>query len=282
MLSTARGDDACSEAGSIGSVGEAAASAAVASPLDPDYLRLQAEEAEDADADDLRGDSGWGDLDLDIVGWRPTNYAATDFSNAVNDAADNATAVFDPTTRQRRGRGDRSDLGLGANGRVMYCDYHDHRCEDAGACMAVDMLQQRDVAALVERHRKVRRDKPRDDPDGRRARHALYKAVVAWQWANPLGAENRVRLPVYVCCIMCAVGSRTRAAVWTVVLPVCVLHRVRRLFPNPCCRVDGCDFLVQCERARHYTGFRTAEESRAIREGHFVGVDLRCEDSDET
>ena len=97
-------------------------------------------------------------------------------------------------------------------------------------------------------------NKPRDDLDGRKARHALYKAVVAWQWANPLGAENRVRLPT------------------------CVLHRVRRLFPNPCCVVggdDSCDFLVKCERAGHYTGFRTAEESRAVREGRFVCQDCR-------
>ena len=31
----------------------------------------------------------------------------------------------------------------------------------------------------------------------------------------------------------------------------------------------------QCEKAGHYTGFRTAEESRAIREGRFSGMDLR-------
>lgn len=250
VLTAVREDDARSEAGSIGSVGEAATSTAPTSPLDPNYLRH-----EDTSADDPRADlNGWGDLDIDFVGWQPPNAAAGGFDIAMNSAADGAIGMHDPTTRERRGQSERDDLGLGANGRVMYCDFHDHRCGDANACMAVDMLQQRDIAALVERHRKVRRDKPRDDLDGRKARHALYKAVVAWQWANPLGAENRVRLPT------------------------CVLHRVRRLFPNPCCVVggdDSCDFLVKCERAGHYTGFRTAEESRAVREGRFVCQDCR-------
>jgi hypothetical protein len=89
--------------------------------------------------------------------------------------------------------------------------------------------------------------------DGREARHACYKAVIAWQWANPLGAENRVRLPD------------------------CVTVAVRRLFPNPICgsRCDFiCDFSLRCEKQGHYTGFRTAEESRAIREGFFQGEDL--------
>eukprot|EP00966_Prymnesium_polylepis_P036496 846579-Prymnesium_polylepis.2 len=112
------------------------------------------------------------------------------------------------------------------------------------------MLQQRRIATLVEKHQGIRARRPSDDPDGRTGRHMLYKAVVAWQWANPLGAENRVRLPF------------------------CVMYRVRRLFPNPCCG-EGCDYLEGCEKAGHYTGFRTAEESRAVREGRFSGVDIR-------
>ena len=79
----------------------------------------------------------------------------------------------------------------------------------------------------------------------------MYRGVVAWQWANPLGAEQRVRLPA------------------------CVVKRTRRLFPNPICCEGKCDFYARCEKEGHYTGFRTAEESRAIREGIFVGVDLR-------
>ena len=255
MLSGRQDDEARSEAGSLGSAAEVAAVPGDHSPL---------ELAEAADSDDPRADSnGWGDLDivdwggLDIeVGlWQPSRAAvAGGFDMVMDAAADNAIITYDPTTRERRGRrgrSERDELGLGANGRVMYCDFHDHGCGVVHACMAVDMLQQRSIYELVEKHRKRRREQPRDDPDGRKARHALYKAVIAWQWANPLGAENRVRLPT------------------------CVLHRVRRLFPNPCCRVGTCDFLVECERVGHYTGFRTAEESRAIREGRFMCVDCR-------
>ena len=96
---------------------------------------------------------------------------------------------------------------------------------------------------------KQRQRKPKDDPDRRDARHAGYKAVIAWQWANPLGAENRVRLPA------------------------CVEIGWRHLFPNPRCG-PGCDYSVRCVKAGHYTGFRTADESRAIREGRFIGEDL--------
>ena len=145
------------------------------------------------------------------------------------------------------------DVGLARDGRRMYCDCHDLRGGSPNACMAVDMLQQSRISAEVEGRQSMRaRRGPRDDRDGREARHALYKAVVAWQWANPLGAENRVRLPS------------------------CVLHRVRRLFPNPCCGEGccgeglDCDYMDACERHGHYTGFRTAAESRAVREGRFV------------
>ena len=167
------------------------------------------------------GNSGAGDLDESALGVRETRLVPG----------------ADP-------------LGLARHGRKSYCDYHDLGGGSACACMAVDMLQQRRIAAIIEKHRHRRQKKPHEDPDGREARHALYKAVVAWQWANPLGAENRVRLP---CCVM---------------------YRVRKLFPNPICGGD-CDYLEGCERAGHYTGFRTAEESRAVREGRFDTVDMR-------
>ena len=37
-------------------------------------------------------------------------------------------------------------------------------------------------------------ERPRGAKGG--APYALYRAVIAWQWASPLGAENRVRLPL--------------------------------------------------------------------------------------
>ena len=153
---------------------------------------------------------------------------------------DAAGGLRDP----RMGAGGGDSLGLAANGRRMYCDWHDLRGGSALACMAVDMLQQSRMAAIIEKHQRLRLRRPRDDPDGRAARHVCYKGVIAWQWANPLGAEQRVRLPS------------------------CVLYRVRKLFPNPCCD-EGCDYLEECERKGHYVGFRTAEESRAAREGRF-------------
>ena len=48
---------------------------------------------------------------------------------------------------------------------------------------------------------------------------------------------------------------------------------VRKRFPNPVCgEAEGCDYLAGCEARGHYTGYRTAEESRAIREGRYMDV----------
>ena len=105
--------------------------------------------------------------------------------------------------------------------------------------MAVGMEQvQRNLAAL------------QPFPIVRAARYAMYRGVVRWRWADPLGAENRVRLPM------------------------CVMKQIRRIFPNPICG-PGCDYGVECEKNRHYVGFRTAEESRAVREGRAEVYDLR-------
>jgi len=42
--------------------------------------------------------------------------------------------------------------------------------------------------------------------------------------------------------------------------------QIRQIFPNPVC-VVGCDFGAMCEQKNHYVGFRTAVQSRNIREG---------------
>lgn len=148
----------------------------------------------------------------------------------------------------------RDSIGLTAHGREMYCDYCDLGGGVAIACMARDMLQQSRVAAVVEKHRKKKRGRPgaEDVCEARKeARHACYRSIVAWQWADPLGAEQRVRLPA------------------------CVEVGVRRLFPNPVCGAQGCgghacDYGVRCVRHGHYTGFRTAAESRALRDGSWL------------
>ena len=159
--------------------------------------------------------------------------------------------------RKRGGRGRRGrahdSLGV-AHGRDMQCDVCDEQIvAPQWACHAEDMLQQSKIQDIVAKHQKRQATaKGRaSDPDRREARFAMYRGFVAWQWADPLGAENRVRLPG------------------------CVMRRIRKLFPNPVCIPGVCDYYVECEKKGHYCGFRTADESRAVREGQFVGDDLR-------
>ena len=192
-------------------------------------------------------DNGIVDEDAFLPDWlRPREFAGFEVEAAEYTAgeADEADGGREP----RMGSWARDDVGLAQDGRRMYCDYHDLRGTCPHACMAADMLQQSRIAALVQKHQRLRARRPQKDPDGREARHELYKAVIAWQWANPLGAENRVRLPR------------------------CVEHCVRRLFPNPICG-EGCDYSEACEQCGHYTGFRTTAQSRAVREGAFLEVE---------
>ena len=183
--------------------------------------------AADADLDDADDDASGGDDDA-----------------AVGSTSAPAAPALAPWRR-------RDTIGLAGDGRRMFCDYHDLDCGCPGACMAADMRQQPQMEKLIGKHLRRRARRPRDNPDGRDARHACYKAVVAWQWASPLGAENRVRLPR------------------------CLTISIRQLFPNVCCgAAAGCDYAEGCESRGHYTGFRTAEESRAIREGQYLDADV--------
>ena len=170
--------------------------------------------------------------------------APADATGAAEDGEDDEGEHGGRDTRLGHWHG-RDSIGLAAHGRDMYCDYCDLNGGVAIACMAEDMLQQSRIAAVIQKLERKRQRKPNEDKDGRQARFACYKAVIAWQWANPLGTENRVRLPK------------------------CVTRRVRRLFPNPVCG-EGCDYGEACVQRGHYTGFRTAAESRAIREGAYL------------
>lgn len=138
----------------------------------------------------------------------------------------------------------RDSIGLSEHGRHMFCDCCDPEgARDAEACMATDMLQQRRIDALLTKHRKKRPRVGELRDHNRSARYELYREVVKWQWdSGPLGAEQRVRLPK------------------------CVMVAVRRAFPDPRCGA-GCDYGPECERRGHYVGFRTAAQSRALREG---------------
>ena len=164
----------------------------------------------------------------------------------------------DKPKRRRGGKGRRGGRGFGqgndlAHGRCMVCDVCDLGSGGPQwACTAADMLQQTSMQKIREKHEaKLKTAKGRaGDPDRREARYAMYRGVVRWRWADPLGAENRVRLPM------------------------CVMQRIRRIFPNPKCGA-GCDYGIACEKKGHYVGFRTAEESRAVREGRSEVWDMR-------
>ena len=172
--------------------------------------------------------------------------------------SDVASERDEPAVRARLPgwRGD--SIGLLRHSRQVFCDPCDLGvAAPAFACMALDMLQQNQVALIVRKQQRLRQRNPESDPSGREARHACYKGVVKWQFADQLGAGSRVRLPQ---CVLCA---------------------VRRMFPNPLCvppppgvtasRENGfCDFGSLCEAGGHYKGFHSAEESRAEREGRSV------------
>ena len=137
-----------------------------------------------------------------------------------------------------------------AHGRNLHCDKCD-LSESGANCMADEMMDRRTIRETVEAFDEKRglRGGGRLERHNREARHTLYKGVVAWRFADPLGAENRVRLPQ------------------------CVNVKIRESFPNPrCSREHGCDFYAGCEARGHYVGFRTAAESRAEREGRFIDL----------
>jgi hypothetical protein len=177
--------------------------------------------------------------------------------DGVNTAEEDEPLVRTPV----RGAARRSAMQRGAvagvsvaHDRAIYCDTCDLGYQGSvWHCEAEQMLQHKSVSDVVEAHEKsLTTDKgKREDPDRRQARYAMYRGIVQWKWADPLGAGNRVRLPK------------------------CMNIKVRRLFANPCCdeRGGGCDMWLGCEQRGHYTGFRTAEESRAIREGTWMGCD---------
>ena len=249
-----------SEAGSMASIADGSPAADDCEAADDS----SADGGDDATADDGGGRDPPADYSWDERMWpggplvwqplfehlvtRPADGADGDADEA-GGAADDEHAGGVRDTRLGRWHG-RDSIGLAEGGRVMYCDYCDLNGGDRLACMAVDMLEQRRIGRLIEKHEKqLRRQSRASDlcQLRRDARHACYKEVVAWQWSNPLGAESRVRLPS------------------------CVERCVRRRFPNPICS-DGCDYSDACIASGHYTGFRTAAKSRAIREGRFLGT----------
>lgn len=136
------------------------------------------------------------------------------------------------------------DLGFDP-GLSLVCDPCD-LAEEGGvgcSCMAVDMLHVSDIKDVIRKWKK-KMEKPgalREFPERRAPRYHLYRAVIKWKFADPLGAGNRV-------CI-----------------PECVKRSVRKLFPSPCCGA-GCDYGSACEAKGHYIGHLTVAESR-VRNG---------------
>ena len=161
-------------------------------------------------------------------------------SGSSDDDDDDDPAVGDRAVRRQESR---EPLDLDAGQRLV-CD----ACElsEVGgsdlSCMACDMEHVGEMKDIIKKWtRKLeRRGALREFPERRAPRYAMYRALIKWKFADPLGAENRL------------------------VLPECVKRSVRRRFPNPRCG-EGCDFGVECERNGHYTGHRTAAEARALR-----------------
>ena len=127
------------------------------------------------------------------------------------------------------------------DGRHVYCDFCDCNTGDASSCMGRLMFQQSNIEVGIAEWKFIHSHHPERDPDNKQARYALYRAVVGWLWANPLGSENRVKLPA------------------------CVEIGICKTFPNPVCNPETCDYSRMCEQNGHYTGFRSASQSRRIR-----------------
>ena len=149
--------------------------------------------------------------------------------------------------------GARNSVGIGASGPTVFCNVcclgqpasseEDH--------IASEMMQAGSIMRVMAKQDRLLASKPWADRDRREAQHACYKGCISWQFGGSLGAGNRVRLP------------------W------CCVCGIRRKYPNPVCDPRTCDYWIECERAGHYTGFRTADESRAVREGQYLSVDVR-------
>ena len=108
------------------------------------------------------------------------------------------------------GAAPQDELRLSRHGRTCYCDYHDPHGGCRNACMAMDMLQQREIAALVEKHQHARDRATASSRSG--AQHAMYKGV----WSGGSGQTRWARKTACACqtacCTACAVCSQTRAA----------------------------------------------------------------------
>ena len=190
--------------------------------------------------------------DWDVLGYQPSSVYQADILPATcTAAAEDEEAEGDEARVKTSGwRGARDLMGL-RDCQHVYCEKCDlNLTQDNDGCLATSMDLAGRVQRVLAKHVRLHLAKPWSDKDKREARHAMYKAIISWQFCSPLGAGKRVRLPK------------------------CLVSTVRRKFPNPMCGL-GCDFWAQCESKGHYTGFRTAEESRAVREGRYQLVDIR-------
>ena len=128
--------------------------------------------------------------------------------------------------------------------RLQVCCLH---CEAGGAprsgeCLAAAVQDTRWEVLVETLHERVEAFKD-DAEQYAEARHTarfhLYKYFTQWQFqGEPLGSGKRAKLPD------------------------CFEWLARDTFKSPACCV-GCDLLRGCETAGHYTGFRTAAESKA-------------------
>jgi len=92
----------------------------------------------------------------------------------------------------------------------VYCEKCDlNLTQDNDGCKVTSMALAGRVQRVLAKHEKLHQAKPWSDRDKREARHAMYKAIISWQFCSPLGAGKRVRLPE---CLLSAVRRSSTSA----------------------------------------------------------------------
>ena len=151
--------------------------------------------------------------DWDHQGWAPSVAYPADIPPAVfAAAAEDEEAEGDEACvsgKMSGWKGARDPMGLG-DCQHVYCEKCDlNLTQDNDGCKVTSMALAGRVQRVLAKHEKLHQAKPWSDRDKREARHAMYKAIISWQFCSPLGAGKRVRLPE---CLLSAVRRSSTSA----------------------------------------------------------------------
>ena len=153
--------------------------------------------------------------DWDHQGWAPGVAYPADIPPAVFAAAaedEDEEAEGDEACvpgKMSGWKGARDLRGLGECQHV-YCEKCDlNLTQDNAGCKVTSMALAGRVQRVLAKHKKLHLANPWSDKDKREARHAMYKAIISWQFCSPLGAGKRVRLPE---CLVSAVRRSSTSA----------------------------------------------------------------------